>query len=110
MRENFAFAWCERRQTLSYFIQFGAALSTNAIFFERGGNGSQQVFVIHRLGEEIQSTSLHGLHAHRDIATSCKKNNRNRAAFRLQRPLQFKSVQAGHCKIEHKTTWSARVV
>lgn len=73
-------------------------------------NGFKQVFVMHGLGEEIQSAALHRLNAHGNVAVAAKENDRNHAAFRSQSCLQLQTIQAGHRNVEHETAWFARIV
>ena len=108
--QDFALARSERRQALLDFGDFGTRLPLEAILLDGDVNGFEQILVVHRFGEEIQSAALHRLHAHGDVAVAGEKNDGKLAAFRRQSLLQLQAIQAGHRDVEHETAGGAAVV
>src|SRR4029077_7576371 len=73
-------------------------------------NRLQQLIVAHRIGQEIDRTSLHRPNAGRNVAETGDEDHRSLDAFLQQRGLKLEPVEIGHRNIEDGTTRNRRVM
>src|ERR1700722_11478492 len=90
---------------LGHDLLFSAPL---AVLIERAHHGIQHVLVAKRLWEEVDGSSLHRFHRHRNVAMAGHEDDRNVNARLGQDVLKLKAVYAWQPDIEHKTTGSIR--
>ena len=100
--KHFAFTWCKRVQARTDFCKFGMLLPKRAVFLNGHTNGCKQVFIVHRLGEEITGALFHCLDALWNISRTGQKNNGQDTACLGENALEFKTIEARHSEIEHR--------
>jgi hypothetical protein len=73
-----------------------------AILLDRHVDGREQVFDPHRLSQEVDSASLHGPHACRDISLARQEHDGSVVARGGQLLLHFKTVDPVHRNVEQE--------
>ena len=104
MLEHFPLARCERAETGADFGKFGLFPAGDSVSLKSCANRCEQIFVLRGLGKEIKRALFHRLHTLRNIAVACEKNNRQDAAFFVERSLKLKAVELRHSHIEHEAS------
>src|SRR5262249_43942702 len=64
-------------------------------------DSGQERLLLHWLSEEINSTSLHGAHAHRNVAVTREEDDRQRIVQRAESGLKVETAWTGHAHVEH---------
>src|SRR5213079_3458281 len=83
---------------------------TVPIFLNRHTNGCKQVFIVHRLGEEIARAVFHRLDALWNISGTGQKNDGQDTACFGENVLEFEAVEGRHSQIEHETAQYTRII
>src|SRR4029453_16931385 len=110
LHHDLAFAWAERVKSLSELVFRFCALSTRAIPGKTSLDGIEQVLIPEWLGQELDGSSLHRLHAHRDIAMRRDENDGQFAVCRGQRALEVESTRARHSHVDDQASRAVRQV
>ena len=93
--EHFALTRCERGQARPDFRKFGLLPPKSLVFLNRYTNGCKQVFIVHRLGEEITGALFHRLDALWNVTFTGQKNNGQGTARFGEKSLKFRPLRAG---------------
>jgi hypothetical protein len=75
MLKDFAFARRQPAEPLADRLQRGAGLAHDAVAFDRPLDGSQQILLADRLGQEIDRPGLHRPHAAGNVAMAADESD-----------------------------------
>jgi len=102
--DDFVLSWRERFEALSQGCNFAFSLASRAISVQCDLNRIQQVLVAERLGKELDGSSLHRPHGHRDVTVGANKDNRDIVLSLSQFALKVESAYSRQPNVEDKAT------
>ncbi len=108
MDHYLALPWGKRFEARSVRAQYHFSFAPNTIASKANLDRVDQVLVAERLGQELNGTALHRLHAHRDVTVRRYEDDWNLDIGHLKLALKIQAARPGQPDIEDEANGTFR--
>src|SRR5206468_10126245 len=108
LNHDLALPGAQRREAFPEGGQSFFILPPSAIAREAELNGVEEVLITERLRKELNGTTLHRLHRHRDVAVPCDEDDWELPVRRNELSLKIKAALSRQSHVEDQTAGTVR--